>query len=287
MTEFHIRSDAVDVEAIMRQIRARIREKRGVDYTEDEIRRLATVKLEKFLEPGSVRSDLLDEFRRRRRAAPLTPPPEPPPLPNYAFEADTIYTSHRAVVRAVRAILRPILKLFFNPGPLIQVLNLQATINQQVAERLATLRNEFWAREQRREEVAALYYEVLHNLVVEMTKLGIELRNLKMRVESLASRLEFDERRARALEGAVAYRPEAVGTPPAPGESPETERRRRRRRRRRRPAAAAPPAPPDGAAAEGAAQGDAAAPERSASGPPEASAPAPAAPAEPPRDDTP
>ena len=40
MTDFQIRSDHVDVEQIMRQIRARIREKRGVDYTEEEIRAL-------------------------------------------------------------------------------------------------------------------------------------------------------------------------------------------------------------------------------------------------------
>jgi hypothetical protein len=51
MTDFQIRSDNVDVEQIMRQIRARIREKRGVDYTEDEIKELARVKLEKFLDP--------------------------------------------------------------------------------------------------------------------------------------------------------------------------------------------------------------------------------------------
>ena len=34
MADFNVRSDAVDVEQIMRQIRARIREKRGADYTE-------------------------------------------------------------------------------------------------------------------------------------------------------------------------------------------------------------------------------------------------------------
>ena len=39
-----------------------------------------------------------------------------------------------------------------------------------------------------------------------MTRLGIEVQNLKMRVESLSSRLDFDERRARALEGVVQYR---------------------------------------------------------------------------------
>ena len=43
MTDFQIRSDNVDVEQIMRQIRSRIRDKRGVDYTEEEIRELARV----------------------------------------------------------------------------------------------------------------------------------------------------------------------------------------------------------------------------------------------------
>ena len=69
MTDFQIRSDNVDVEQIMRQIRARIREKRGVDYTEEEIRELANVRLEKFLDPRGVRSDLIEQFRRKREAA--------------------------------------------------------------------------------------------------------------------------------------------------------------------------------------------------------------------------
>ncbi len=40
MGEFTMRADSVDVEQIMRQIRARIREKRGVDYTEQQIHEL-------------------------------------------------------------------------------------------------------------------------------------------------------------------------------------------------------------------------------------------------------
>jgi hypothetical protein len=48
--------------------------------------------------------------------------------------------------------------------------------------------------------------------VLELTRIGIENRNLKMRLESLSSRMDFDERRARALEGVVQYRP---GTGPA------------------------------------------------------------------------
>ena len=218
MSEINIRSDSVDVDQIMRQIRARIREKRGVDYTEEEIRELAAVKLEKFLDPRGVRSDLLEQFRRNRAAM--------PPPPNFAFEESTIYESHRAVMRWIRRMLNPILKLFFNPNPLIQALHIQSELN---------------TRNARREEFDTLHYEMLHNLVLELTRLGIEVKNLKMRVESMSSRLDFDERRARALEGVVVYRPGAAPPlqPPSGGEHrpaaapPDPSERRTRRRRRR------------------------------------------------------
>jgi len=236
MAEFNIRSDAVDVEQIMQQIRARIREKRGIDYTEDEIRQLARVKLEKFLEPSGVRSDLVEQFRRRQ-------PETEPPL-NYAFEDDTIYASHRALLRWFRRLLNPVLKLLFNPNPIAHVLHLQSQINDR-----------FYTRNQKREQLDPLYFEVMHNLVLEMTRLGIEVRNLKMRVESISSRLDFDERRSRALEGVVQYKPgtdrppaEADG-PPAAGDEGSEERKRRRRRRRRRPARPGGDAAGPGAAA--------------------------------------
>ena len=89
MPDFNVRSDSVNVEQIMEQIRARIREKRGVDYTEQQIRELAAVKLEKFLDPRGVRSDLLEQFRKAQPAY------EPPELPNYAFEDETLFESHR------------------------------------------------------------------------------------------------------------------------------------------------------------------------------------------------
>jgi len=221
MSEINIRSDSVDVEQIMRQIRARIREKRGVDYTEEEIRELAAVKLEKFLDPRGVRSDLLEQFRRSRAAQ--------PEVPNFAFEDSTLYDSHRLPwLGWLRRMLNPILKLFFNPNPVIHALHIQSELN---------------ARHARREE---LEYEVMHNLVLELTRLGIEVKNLKMRVESMSSRLDFDERRARALEGVVVYRPGAAPPlqPPAggeprpstgPGDPSERRTRRRRRRGRRRP----------------------------------------------------
>ena len=223
MTDFQIRSDNVDVEQIMRQIRARIREKRGVDYTEDEIRELARVKLEKFLDPTGVRSDLLAQFRRTKDDGQAR---------NFKFEDTTLFESDKAIVRFIRRLLRPILKLFFNPNPLVEALHIQSELNTN------TLRRE------------DLYYELIHNLVLETTRLGIQVKNLKMQVESMSSRLDFDERRARALEGVVQYRPGTVPPlqPPLGGgregregrdDAASQERRTRRRRRRgRRPASA-------------------------------------------------
>ena len=222
MSEFTVRNDSVDVEQIMRQIRARIREKRGVDYTEDEIRELANVKLEKFLDPAGVRSDLLEQYRKGRDASSAPR--------NYAFEDTTIYASSRGVLVWIRKILQPILKLFFNPNPMIEALHIQSRLNDSY------------------NHSEALYYELIHNLVLETTRLGIEVKNLKMRVESMSSRLDFDERRARALEGVVQYRPGAVAplqpppgnapggpAPAAEGDGSERRARRRRRRGRRRP----------------------------------------------------
>jgi hypothetical protein len=194
MSDFNVRSDSVNVEQIMEQIRSRIRDKRGVDYTEQQIRELAAVKLEKFLDPRGVRSDLLEQFRKAQPAY------NPPELPNYSFEDLTLYDSTRAPLRWLRKLLNPILKLFFNPNPLIQALNIQSRLNTMYGEREAR-------REATRRAFDQLQYELMHNLVIETTRMSIEVKNLKMRVESLASRLEFNERRARALESVVAYKP--------------------------------------------------------------------------------
>ena len=86
--------------------------------------------------------------------------------------------------------------MFFNPNPLIQALHIQAQLNTTTAKREAT-----------RDQFDQLHYELMHNLVIETTRMGIEVKNLKMRVESLTSRLEFNERRARALESVVVYKP--------------------------------------------------------------------------------
>ena len=171
----------------MRQIRARIREKRGVDYTEAEIQQLAGVKLEKFLDPRGVRSDLVEQFKKHRIVSPAPP--------NYEFEDTTLYETHRGLLRAIRKMLNPVLKLFFNPNKIVAALHIQSEVNA-----------EFHRRFRQREEMDPLFYEVIHNLVVEATRLGVEVHNLKMRVESLSSRMDFDERRGRSLESVVQYR---------------------------------------------------------------------------------
>ncbi|WP_396624483.1 hypothetical protein [Luteitalea sp.] len=233
MSDFSVRADSVNVEEIMRQIRARVKEKRGADYTEEEIKALASVKLEKFLDPLAVRSGLLDEYRNAKSVTTLADIEPAPDL--YGFDEESIYASSRGgALRSIRKLLNPILKLFFNPNPLIRVLNMQAALNGYFTRSIARV----GSRE-------ALNFEVLHNVVVELTRLSIENRNLKMRVESLNTRLDFAERRARALEGVVQYKTGAsavslttlepvADASLAPEDADKAGRRRRRRRGRRR-----------------------------------------------------
>jgi hypothetical protein len=236
MSDFNVRSDSVNVELIMEQIRERIREKRGVDYTEQQIRDLAAVKLEKFLDPTGVRSDLLDRFRK------ALPAYEPPELPNFAFEEATLFESHRAPIRWFRKLLLPFLKLLFNPNPLIQALNIQSRLNTMSADREAR-------RESARRAMDQLYYELIHNLVIETTRLGIDVKNLKMRLESVSSRLEFNERRARALESVVVYKTAEPEERPVQRAPPQTQHRSspqpsRDSHSHPAPARSAPPQPP-------------------------------------------
>jgi hypothetical protein len=153
MMDLNVKSDSVDVEQIMKQIRSRIREKRGSDYTEAELHQLASAKLEQFADPSGLRSDLLEQFRKRG-------------------DEPSTYHRHRGIRRLLLMMVHPLLK----------------RVQKQVMSDLN------------------LYFEIIHNLVIEVTKLGIENHNLKMKVESLSSRLDFDERRGRALEGVVQYR---------------------------------------------------------------------------------
>ena len=250
MADFNVRSDSVNVEHIMEQIRARIREKRGVDYTEEQIQELASTRLEKYVDPNNVRSDLLQEFHRVRSASDAPDPSEE------VVDESVLFETHRPWLRSLRKILRPVLKLFLNTKALAALsLRSKAEVSRRSRDQLT--------------------FELLHNTVVELTRLSLEVKNLTMRVESMQSRLEFNERRARALESVVVYKPsepetiaqaprtpaqefrppaefrprhdvvqpqpasggsQPSGSPQAPGvpEGPGQRSRRRRRRRGRR-----------------------------------------------------
>lgn len=220
MADPNVRPESVNVVQIMDRIRARIRETRGAEYTDAQIRELASATLQRYLDPRGVRPELVEKLRQAQTPSPARD------LPSFEFEEDTLFESTRPFLRFMRKLLLPILKLFFNPNPLIRALNIQSRLNKGVAEREAS-------RDATRYAFDQLHYEAMHNIVVEMTRLAVENKNLRMQLESLTGRLEFTERRARAVEAAVThtpprperaavveYRPEPVQTRPQHVEEP-------------------------------------------------------------------
>jgi hypothetical protein len=166
-----IRSEDVDVEKLMREIRARIAEKRGRLYTDEEVREIVEHRLEAPVEGRDLGAALLAELR------------EDPTRWNYRFDTETVYRSSRGTVgralEAVRRVLRPVQKLFWNPNPMISALSRQSDLN-------------------------ASYVHLLHNLTLELTRLNLEVAELKHRVLQLQGRLEFQARREKTLEDMVA-----------------------------------------------------------------------------------
>ncbi len=255
MAEFNTRADSVDVTQIMARVRASIREQRSPADAERQIREQAEAALDRCLEPlraGSARVEhdrqlaLPGRFDRDRQGNSLAPEP-------FEFNEDTVYVSSAGgtmgkLIRLIRKLLNPILRLFFNPDPIIFAMMRQAEINSRLLDLLNRVNAEFERTGKKfaaREELDALNYEVTHNLVAEMTRLSVDMKNHKMLVESVAGRLDFDERRAQALEAARQNRstPQASGPELADGDgsaAPPTRTRRRRRRSRRRPGTAAP-----------------------------------------------
>ena len=245
----------VDVEQIMRDIRSRISQRHGIELTTQQIQELAARRLEAILDPRTVKPSLLEQIRRST-STPLdiTSTPEP----TYSFEDTTIYDSHRGSLRFFRRLLNPLLKLFFNPNPLISALSTQARLNQAAAQREAE-------RDRRQAEWNALHYEILQRLVLEVSRTSLEAQQLTLRIDALSAKVDFAERRARSIEGTlhqarpsprhestpppaqVAQPPREPGAPDvaaAPvgqeGGPGEGGRRRRRRRRGRRPQGVTP-----------------------------------------------
>ena len=240
--------DQVDVEQIMREIRARISQQHGIELSNQQIQELAARRLEAILDPRTIKPALLDQLRRGAAAPPDVPAPEP--LPAYEFEDHTMFDSPRGLLRFLRRLLNPILRLFFNPTPLIGALNTQARINKELSTRDADATR-------RQAEWNALHYELLQRVVTEVSRVSLEMQSLALRVESLSAKVDFNDRRVRSMESTAppprqAARPEvivpqaaAAAVPDAPaadapaaegGDGPKRRRRRRRGRRSGAPA---------------------------------------------------
>ena len=235
--------DRVDVEQIMKDLRARIAQRRGVDLSNHDIEELAARRLESVLDPRTIKPALLHEMRRgagtqterQDEAAAVAPP--------YSFDDGAIYASPRALLRFIRRLLNPLLRLFFDPGPVVRALSIQSKLNVEASAREAD-------RERQQAEWNALHYEIVRRLVAEVSRASIELEAQSGCIESLSAKVDFNERRVRGIEGVVhqsrpASRPAEVlaapASPPSEAEpaevvadgSPSGEGSRRRRRRRR------------------------------------------------------
>jgi hypothetical protein len=242
--------DHVDVDQIMRDIRARISTRHGIDFTPQQIQELAARRLEAILEPRHAKPALLEQMRRA--AGEPIDVPAPSADAESPFDEASLYESHRGFVRALRKLLNPILKLFFNPAPIAQALTAQTLRNNAAAQRESELYS-------RQAEWNALHFEIVQRLVTEIARTTLEMQSLVLRVEALDARHDFNERRIRAMDAAPqpsrppvrqndAPSPDAApvssagaSPPPTAGENGgDGARRRRRRRRGRRSGGASP-----------------------------------------------
>ena len=178
---FEIEAGGLDAERLLADVHRRIEEhRRSGLYTEEELRHIAERPLEPVLRAREVSAALLEEFRSRDAQW------------NYAFDPETIYrTSRGGLLGAARRLLRPVQKLFWNPTPMIAALSRQADLNRFTAH-------------------------LLHNLVLELTRLELELAELRSRNLQLAGRVELLARRGKAVEEMLAER-EAAGPAAAVG----------------------------------------------------------------------
>ena len=228
----------------MREIRSRISQRTGVELSPQQIQDLAGRRLEAILDPRTINPTLFDQLRKGAAA-----PPDPLPQnaeAEHSITDDAIYEGG-AVVRFFRRLFNPLMKLLFNPAPLIAALQAQTRINRDAATRAAEL-------ERRQTEWNALHFQVLQRLVTEVSRTSIEMQSLGTRIESLGARVDFNDRRVRTFENApvptrsqrpqeaapappaqVESFPAVESTPPsAPAPAGDGQRRRRRRRRGRR-----------------------------------------------------
>jgi hypothetical protein len=174
--DFEIEAEGLDVERLLADVHNRVEERRKAGlYTDEELRFIAERALDVVLSGRDLRADLADEFRAHDARW------------NFAFDQDTVYRSSRGIVgralEAARRLLRPVQKLVWNPNPMISALSRQSDLNR-------------------------FYVHLLHNLVLELSRLSLEVQELRNRDLQTAGRLEALARREKTLEGMVAYREE-------------------------------------------------------------------------------
>jgi hypothetical protein len=241
--------DQTDVEQIMRDIRARISQRSGIELSNEQIQELAARRLEAILDPRTINPTLLDQLRKGAAAAPDALPKSADA--EHSITDDAIYEGG-ALLGFFRRLFNPLLKLLFNPAPLVAALQAQGRANRDAAARALEL-------ERRQTEWNALHYQILQRLVTEVSRTSIEMQSLSLRVEALSARVDFNDRRVRTLEtipapptrsprpqevvtvapaAPVASSPmatnESATTPAAPAQATDGPKRRRRRRRGRR-----------------------------------------------------
>lgn len=182
---FEIEAEGLDVARLLADVYRRIEERRASGlYTEEELRYIAERPLEPVLQARDLSAALVEEFRARDAQW------------NFSFDPDTIYRSSRGAIGHVlalsRRLLRPVQKLFWNPTPMISALSRQSDLNRFTAH-------------------------LLHNLVLELTRLNLEVQELKNRNLQLSGRVETLARRSKILEEMLGERDAARGSAAAPG----------------------------------------------------------------------
>jgi hypothetical protein len=177
---FEIEADGLDVARLLAEVHRRIEERRASGlYTEEELRYISERPLEPVLQARDVSPALVEEFRARDAQW------------NFSFDPEAIYRSSRGAIGQVlalsRRLLRPVQKLVWNPTPMISALSRQSDLNRFTAH-------------------------LLHNLVLELTRLNLEVQELKNRNLQLSGRVEMLARRAKTLEDMVGERDAARGS---------------------------------------------------------------------------
>ena len=173
-----------DAATLIAEVRRLIEEKKGEIFTEEELREIGAYPLKPVLDAHEFKSTLLDEFRTG------------PGRWNFTFDPDTLYRSSRGaggLLERLRGLLKPVQKLFWNPNPMIAALSRQSDLNEA-------------------------YVYLLHNLAQELTRLNLEVQDLRSRHLQLEGRVEFLVRREKALEEMVVFKDAGPK-----GEGPEGE----------------------------------------------------------------